>query len=239
MSRSSPPPRTASVRRERNAIETRRRLLDAAESEFAAKGFAGVRLREVAQTVGVQQALIHHYFEDKEGLYRAVLDRAIEPITSESWTILSQASSLEQLLDAFLDLLLRFCDAHANLLAMLRMEATSGSHFVLDTIQQKSHPVFEAVELLLLTYQKKGQIRTGIPPSEIIQSILALTLFPSLEAPLLQALWPASSKNTADIQARKNTLQTMILQGLGLEIEEGEMFKGADRPLESGRDGSR
>src|SRR4051794_30056411 len=61
-------------RRERNAAATQKRLLDAAESEFAARGFAGARLREIADTAGVQPALIHHYFVDKQGLYRAVLD---------------------------------------------------------------------------------------------------------------------------------------------------------------------
>ena len=62
-----------SARRERNADATKARLLAAAESEFAAKGFDGARLGNIAKAAGVQQALIHHYFADKEGLYREVL----------------------------------------------------------------------------------------------------------------------------------------------------------------------
>src|SRR4051812_45471354 len=68
------PPGTG-ARRERNAAATRQRILDSGEHEFAARGFAGARLREIAETAGVQPALIHHYFTDKQGLYRAVLDR--------------------------------------------------------------------------------------------------------------------------------------------------------------------
>lgn len=215
MSRSSnPPPPGAPARRERNAAETRRRLLDAAEVEFSTKGFAGVRLREVAQAVGVQQALIHHYFEDKEGLYRAVLDRAIEQVTASSWTILGQATSVDKLLEDFIDLLLRFYDSHANLLAMLRMEALSNSPLVLDVIQQKSRPVFEAAEGLLRAFQDKGQIRADVPPSDIIVSVLALSLFPFLEAPLLQALWPAFRSDPAHLESRKRTIQLMVLRGL-------------------------
>src|SRR5580692_7678827 len=45
----------------RNASVTKQRLLDAGEREFAARGFAGARLREIAETAGVQPALIHHY----------------------------------------------------------------------------------------------------------------------------------------------------------------------------------
>lgn len=214
MSRSSNPPPGAPIRRERNATETRRRLLDAAEQEFAAKGFAGVRLREVAQTAGVQQALIHHYFEDKEGLYRAVLDRAVEQVTENAWTILGQATSVEGLLGDFIDMLLRFCSSHGNLLAMLRMEALSGSTIVLDVIQAQSRPVFEAAERVLQAFQQKGQLRSDVPPSEIIVSVLALSLFPFLEAPLLQALWPTFRNDPENLEARKRTIHGMILVGL-------------------------
>jgi hypothetical protein len=41
-------------RRERNAALTRERLLDAAEREFAQRGFAGARLRTSPTSAGVQ-----------------------------------------------------------------------------------------------------------------------------------------------------------------------------------------
>jgi len=207
---SAPPP----ARRERNAAETRRRLLDAAESEFASRGFAGVRLREIAQVVGVQQALIHHYFEDKEGLYRAVLDRAIEQATADSWAILGQTATIEGLVDAFVGLLLRFHSAHSNLLAMLRMEALSGSRTFLDAIQSKSRPIFEAAEVLLRGFQEKGLLRPDVAPADMIASVLSLSLFPLLEAPLLEALWPAFSPDPSRFEVRKQAIRTMILHGI-------------------------
>lgn len=202
------------MRRERNAIETRRRLLDAGETEFALKGYAGVRLREVAQAAGVQQALIHHYFTDKEGLYRAVLDRAIEQTTADSWALLEQATSLASLLDSFVRMLLRFYSSHANLLAMLRMEAASGSHLVLDVIQERSRPVFEAAEKVLEAYQKQGQLRSDVAPSDAIVAVLSATLFPLLEAPLLAALWPSVALTQDALDQRHKVIVTLLLDGL-------------------------
>ncbi|MCU0654598.1 MAG: TetR/AcrR family transcriptional regulator [Polyangiaceae bacterium] len=202
------------ARRERNAAETRRRILEAAEAEFAAKGFAGARLREVAQVAGIQQALIHHYFEDKDGLYRAVLDRAIEQVTADSWAILGQSTSVAGLLEGFIELLLRFYQSHANLLAMLRMEAASGSHLVLDVLQQKSRPVFEAAEVLLRDLQERGQIRSDLAPSDIIVSVLSQALFPFLEGPLLHALWPAFSVAPEPLEARKRAMVALLLRGI-------------------------
>jgi AcrR family transcriptional regulator len=77
-------------RKERNALETKRRILEAAESEFAAKGFDGARLGSIARTASVQQALIHHYFGDKEGLHGEVVRSGLAAMTEGVWKLLSR-----------------------------------------------------------------------------------------------------------------------------------------------------
>jgi len=47
-------------------------LLAAALEEFAAKGFAGARVADIADRAGLNKQLINYYFESKQGLYRAV-----------------------------------------------------------------------------------------------------------------------------------------------------------------------
>jgi TetR/AcrR family transcriptional regulator len=51
---------------------TRAALLDAALEEFAAKGFAGARVRDIAHRAGVSKDLIAYHFGGKDGLYLAV-----------------------------------------------------------------------------------------------------------------------------------------------------------------------
>ncbi len=81
----APPPS-----REGRAEATKLRILDAGESEFAARGFHGARLANIARAAGVQQALIHHYFADKDGLYRAIVERGVAAMTSDAWEILEK-----------------------------------------------------------------------------------------------------------------------------------------------------
>jgi AcrR family transcriptional regulator len=57
----------------RNPGRTRSRILAAALHEFAAHGFAGARVDEVAQRAKVNKRMLYHYFSDKDGLFRAVL----------------------------------------------------------------------------------------------------------------------------------------------------------------------
>ena len=57
----------------RDHTRTRQRILDAALAEFADKGYAGARVREIAQRAGVNTQLISYYFGGKEGLYNELM----------------------------------------------------------------------------------------------------------------------------------------------------------------------
>jgi AcrR family transcriptional regulator len=77
-------------RKERSAVDSKRRILEAAQSEFAAKGFDGARLGTIARAAEVQQALIHHYFGDKEGLHGEVVRSGLAAMTEGVWELLSR-----------------------------------------------------------------------------------------------------------------------------------------------------
>jgi TetR/AcrR family transcriptional regulator len=76
----SPPPARARrapgpSERRRDPERTRGRILDAATTEFSAKGFAGARVSEIAARAGVNPQLIAYYFGGKAGLYREITSR--------------------------------------------------------------------------------------------------------------------------------------------------------------------
>lgn len=58
--------------RRRDAERSRQALLDAALDEFAAKGFDGARVQEIADRAGVNKQLIAYYFGGKDGLYQEI-----------------------------------------------------------------------------------------------------------------------------------------------------------------------
>jgi AcrR family transcriptional regulator len=63
--------------------ETRLLLLDAAEALFAEHGYHGVSLREITRKAGVNIASANYHFGNKDGLYRAVFERRVEPMNQE------------------------------------------------------------------------------------------------------------------------------------------------------------
>ncbi|SDK93250.1 transcriptional regulator, TetR family [Glycomyces sambucus] len=64
--------------RVRDPDRSRARLLAAALDEFAAKGYAGARVTDIADRAGVNRQLITYYFGGKRGLYRALGEQWID-----------------------------------------------------------------------------------------------------------------------------------------------------------------
>ena len=62
--------------RAKDAAAAQAAILDAAEAAFADHGFAGARIDAIAEASGYNKSLIFHYFDDKLGLYTAVIQRA-------------------------------------------------------------------------------------------------------------------------------------------------------------------
>jgi len=213
-----PPPegvRDVPTRRERNAASTRRRLLDAAEREFAARGFPGARLREIADAAGVQPALIHHYFTDKQGLYRAVLDRAFAESSAESLTLLESRRDLEGLVTGLVEMLVRFHAAHHSLLAIMRYEMQGGSSVLVEMCRERMLPVIEAVQSFLEERQRAGEVRADLPVSEIVIAGISMVVHPFVESAVVDVLWPASSvRDESGLERRKRAIVAMLLGGI-------------------------
>jgi TetR/AcrR family transcriptional regulator len=89
-----PKQRAKSARPVRDAAATQRQILDAAEQEFSRHGLKGARMSIIASQAQVTTATLHYYFENKESLYKAVLQRPVDQVQA-SLGQLSQGLSPE------------------------------------------------------------------------------------------------------------------------------------------------
>lgn len=104
-------------------------ILAAAEIEFATRGFTAARTERIAARANVVKGMIFHYFNNKEGLFEAVLERAYQPFSE------ALDRSLDKNLSAT-DALLTFVD---RLLAAMAGKPLSPAIFVLESIQDREH----------------------------------------------------------------------------------------------------
>jgi AcrR family transcriptional regulator len=90
-------------------IDTKARILDAAEQLFANQGFAATSLRTIIKEADVNTAAVHYHFGSREGLIEAVMQRRADPINNERLKELEELESkfedghvpLDRLVEAF------------------------------------------------------------------------------------------------------------------------------------------
>jgi TetR/AcrR family transcriptional regulator len=222
----------APPKRERNADVTKKALLNAAEVEFAAKGFDGARLQSIARMVGVQQALIHHYFDDKDGIYRAVIERGMAAVTAGSWSILERMAPLTNvplgkgkvdvraLVTSFVDLLVDFYAEHTTLLAILRHDAEkpvptghpAGIPELRPLLATHFRPVLDAVIVVVEQLKRGGTLRKDVDPRHLCVSAMAMACLPFQEAQMIGVLWPEADFRAPEmIAARKTEIVETVL----------------------------
>ena len=84
----SAPPSPRKRRKEARPSE----LLEAALSLFVEKGFAATRLEDVAARAGVSKGTLYLYFENKDALFKAVIQEGIIPVIAENEAIAARHS---------------------------------------------------------------------------------------------------------------------------------------------------
>ena len=58
--------------------ERRPAIIDGAAADFASGGYAGTSMADISEPVGVSHLIVYRYFQSKEELYEAVLERALD-----------------------------------------------------------------------------------------------------------------------------------------------------------------
>ena len=90
-------------RKRRTSDEARTAILDAAERRLHESGPAAIRLQEVAADVGVAHPTVLHHFGSREGLVKAVVQRALSSLHAELLAAVQSAPQKTDDVAALLD----------------------------------------------------------------------------------------------------------------------------------------
>lgn len=86
-------------------LDTKTRILNAAEKLFGMNGFDATSLRDITAEAQVNLAAVNYHFQSKDSLIDAIIERRILPINQRRFEMLDAAGhppSVEQVVEAFL-----------------------------------------------------------------------------------------------------------------------------------------
>ena len=111
------------------------RILAAAAVEFAARGYAGARVDQIARRAHVNKAMLYYHFHSKQGLYRALLRDTFGRAGARLEAVAATAAPPADQLDSAIAAIAGFVRQHQFFASiMLREIAESGSHLDGETL---------------------------------------------------------------------------------------------------------
>lgn len=191
---------------------TRDAILDAAERQFAERGFDGASVREIAAEAGLRnQASLYHYFEHKQALYEAVLRRGVGLLVD----VVVQSRGLGSL-TAYLDRVLDYLVAHPDLAVLMQRVSLDDSEAARAIVSRVVRPLFgEGLRLL-------GDARRGWADDELPH--LAAGLYHLIfgyfaDAALLRAVMADEPMSARAIVRQRQFVHTAVARLLGGDDE--------------------
>jgi AcrR family transcriptional regulator len=118
------------------------RIRTAAIAHFAREGFQKAKLRAIAATAGVSEALIFHHFDSKSGL-RRVCDEYVLHVLIERTRTAGRAAGMQDLVGVYLSSPEEY-QLHVQYMARaIQEDAPAASTFV-DAMVEESEAIFQA-----------------------------------------------------------------------------------------------
>jgi AcrR family transcriptional regulator len=163
----------------------REALLEAARRLFLARGFAGVSIREIAAEAGATAAMIHYYFGDKLGLYRAMLEAAAGPFRAALERMRTQDAGSEVGITALIQLYMRTLAANPWVPQLIVQEVLAeGGRFRTQFIEQFAGRLAPLFVEVLEREQAAGRLRRDVDPRLAAVSAISMCVFPFVSLPV-------------------------------------------------------
>jgi len=154
VSSSTSPRRTTQV-----TEETRELILEAADAEFAACGFASARLADIAERVGITRAAIIYHFRDKKTLYDAVLEAAFGPLSEQIQAAVTAAGASAERIERVIGVWFDCAIERPTLGRLFIREVASAEDAMQPKIERLTAPMFTAFLNTIEEGQKSGEFR--------------------------------------------------------------------------------
>jgi AcrR family transcriptional regulator len=167
-------------------ISTEEKILEAARQVFIHKGMAGARMQEIADTAGINKAMLHYYFRNKEMLFETIFSQAAQKLFPKLNIIFESElplfEKIENFVQAYIDVMLE--NPYLPMFVLSEMHQNP-ERFYKKMKGQLNFPRPDKFLAQIESEVKKGTIKR-ISPLQLLMNIISGTIFPFIAKPMFQ-----------------------------------------------------
>lgn len=195
-------------------MTTEKKIFNAARIIFQKKGFAGARMQEIADEAGINKAMLHYCFKNKELLFQAVFMNAFSQLAPQINAIFKSNDSVFDKIRKFTHSYISFVMLNPYLPQFIIQEMNNNPEFVMAFLKNESRP-----NPTLMIAQIEKEIADGIikptNPKQLLMNIISMTVFPFAAQMMIKGMLQISDAefNTM-MEERKTSIAEQIINSI-------------------------
>ena len=195
-------------------MTTEEKIFEAAFKVFQLKGFKGARMQEIADEAGINKAMLHYCFKNKELLFEAVFMNAFGKLAPQINEIFKSQDSIFEKIKKFTDSYISFVMDYPFLPQFIIQEMNNNPEFVTKFLKKENRP-----DPTKLIHQIENEIKLGIlkpiNPKQLLIDIFSMTVFPFAAQALLKGMIQVSNEELMQLmEERKKYIYEHIITSI-------------------------
>ncbi|MEN9973824.1 MAG: hypothetical protein RIS20_2171 [Bacteroidota bacterium] len=177
-------------------------ILDAAKLIFMEKGLYGARMQDIANQAGINKALLHYYFRNKERLFDEVFGGALERYFQNMEIISDESLPIMERVLTYSNRFVHFLAEYPQMSIFLIKEISSNQAL----FHLKVKGIKKDKKYSLLTVLNEGIQNGELPsldPVVFLMNLHSLCAYPFVAAPIFQVICQSSGVQWDDSNHEK------------------------------------
>ncbi len=193
-----------------NFNEKRIRILKAAASVFARKGFHHARITDIARQAQVADGTIYLYFKNKNDLLISLFDEEMSAILKRLKTALAPLTTVEAKLSRFIEFHLSIIDENRELAEVLQIELRQSRKFMKQYARTRIQDYLNVIAGILEEGQQQGEVKKSVIPG-----LAKRILFGALDE--ISSYWVLTKNRKYSRDEAIRMIKEIFLNGIGAD----------------------
>ena len=195
-------------------MSTEEKIFNAARIVFQKKGFAGARMQEIADEAGINKAMLHYCFKNKELLFKAIFMNAFGQLAPQINAIFNSQDTVFDKITKFTHSYISFVILNPYLPQFVIQEMNNNPEFVMSFMNYENRP-----NPAILIAQIEKEIADGIikpiQPKQLLLDIFSMTVFPFAAKMMVKGIIQISDTEFNQMmEERKTSIAEQIINSI-------------------------
>ena len=180
-------------------------ILNAAVKVFTRKGYAGARMEEIAKEAGINRALLHYYFRDKETMFNLIFETKFKEFFTGLFGAFQSDAPFFEKIKRIIDHEITVLSKHPDLARFVIMEIAQQP----DRLIQFGQKLGLNPRMMLENFQKEiqqnvleGKIRP-IDGRQLLMNIISICIYPFVAKSIIKTMMQMDENTFLDLMGKR------------------------------------